>query len=173
MRFTYNDSPYGTFREGNGRTQRVFITQLAKNAGYTLDWSGISQSQMIDASIHSMRVDNTKLEQLFGNITTPTHDKPLMLDSNEIKATKCLIHDLSVQEKNIFLSKYPSLSNDYPYLKAAVIEVQNHSKNKQSAANKLIGQIINKTLGEVKVHGHKLEVKSKSKSKEYDVSDGL
>ncbi|WP_223810278.1 MULTISPECIES: Fic family protein [unclassified Campylobacter] len=25
------------FREGNGRTQRTFINQLAKNAGYELD----------------------------------------------------------------------------------------------------------------------------------------
>ena len=29
------------FREGNGRTQRVFLAQLAQNAGYRLDFSGV------------------------------------------------------------------------------------------------------------------------------------
>ncbi|MCZ4496407.1 MAG: filamentation induced by cAMP protein Fic, partial [Thermoleophilia bacterium] len=27
------------FREGNGRTQRIFFEQLARDAGYALDWS--------------------------------------------------------------------------------------------------------------------------------------
>jgi cell filamentation protein len=38
------------FREGNGRTQREFIRQLAGRNGYALDWSRVSREQMIDAS---------------------------------------------------------------------------------------------------------------------------
>jgi len=38
------------FREGNGRTQREFIHELALEAGYTLDWSRVSQKQMYEAS---------------------------------------------------------------------------------------------------------------------------
>lgn len=54
------------FREGNGRTQREFIRQLALHAGHPLSWSlvgtGFTQQQMIDASILShTRGDNSQL----------------------------------------------------------------------------------------------------------------
>ena len=43
------------FREGNGRTQRIFIEQLADNAGYSLNLSGVSKSIMIQASIQAQK----------------------------------------------------------------------------------------------------------------------
>jgi cell filamentation protein len=54
------------FREGNGRTQREFIRQLALHAHHPLSWSlvgtGFTQQQMIDASIAShTRGDNSQL----------------------------------------------------------------------------------------------------------------
>ncbi len=50
------------FREGNGRTQREFIRQLALHASHPLSWAGSTQQQMTDASIAShMRGDNTAL----------------------------------------------------------------------------------------------------------------
>ncbi|WP_162165552.1 Fic/DOC family protein [Campylobacter fetus] len=52
------------FREGNGRTQRIFINQLAKNAGYKLDLNLIPKEKMITASIEAMECKNTKLEAL-------------------------------------------------------------------------------------------------------------
>ena len=41
------------FREGNGRTQREFIRQLALGAGRVLSWAGFTQEQMTAASILS------------------------------------------------------------------------------------------------------------------------
>jgi cell filamentation protein len=38
------------FREGNGRTQREFIRQLAAAADFTVDWRRISRDQMTAAS---------------------------------------------------------------------------------------------------------------------------
>lgn len=38
------------FREGNGRTQREFIRQLATEAGYTITWGRITRDQMTAAS---------------------------------------------------------------------------------------------------------------------------
>jgi cell filamentation protein len=35
------------FREGNGRTQRLFLQYLAKHAGYQLDWSRIDRSDLL------------------------------------------------------------------------------------------------------------------------------
>ncbi len=39
------------FREGNGRTLREFMGQLAREAGYHISWKGIEQKEMIKASI--------------------------------------------------------------------------------------------------------------------------
>lgn len=54
------------FREGNGRTQREFLRQLALHVGHPLSWSvvgtGFTQQQMIDASILShLHADNSQL----------------------------------------------------------------------------------------------------------------
>ena len=50
------------FREGNGRTQREFIRQLALNAGHPLSWAGFTQQRMVDASILShLQGDNSAL----------------------------------------------------------------------------------------------------------------
>lgn len=54
------------FREGNGRTQREFMRELALNAGYDLDLESpqISKDRMIAASIQSVNVDNKALESI-------------------------------------------------------------------------------------------------------------
>jgi cell filamentation protein len=52
------------FRDGNGRTQREFIRELAHQSGLTIDWTPVSQEQMIEASRRSLRVDNVGLEQI-------------------------------------------------------------------------------------------------------------
>jgi cell filamentation protein len=39
------------FREGNGRTQRVLMEELAKQAGHSLDFTVVSRERMIQASI--------------------------------------------------------------------------------------------------------------------------
>lgn len=44
------------FREGNGRTQREFVRELAEERGYNLDFKNISKEEMIELSIR----DNPK-----------------------------------------------------------------------------------------------------------------
>jgi fido (protein-threonine AMPylation protein) len=39
------------FREGNGRTQRIFMQELAEEAGHSLDFCVVSRERMIQASI--------------------------------------------------------------------------------------------------------------------------
>ncbi|MBA9083410.1 hypothetical protein GGR10_001273 [Bartonella chomelii] len=41
------------FREGNGRTLREFIWQLAREAGYHIDWDRVERQEMMRASIES------------------------------------------------------------------------------------------------------------------------
>ena len=53
------------FREGNGRTQREFLRQLALQAGHPLSWAGFTQQEMVDASILShTKGDNAGLASI-------------------------------------------------------------------------------------------------------------
>lgn len=47
------------FREGNGRTQRVLIEQLANRNGYMINWNAISQEAMGQASREARTQDPT------------------------------------------------------------------------------------------------------------------
>jgi len=58
------------FREGNGRTQRAFIDQLAQAHGIKIDWSKSTQAEMRDASIDSINGRNDALLFLIRRCTT-------------------------------------------------------------------------------------------------------
>lgn len=57
------------FREGNGRTQRLFIEYLADNAGATVDFSDVSPEEMIVASAESFACEYEKINAMFERIT--------------------------------------------------------------------------------------------------------
>lgn len=59
------------FREGNGRTQRLFIMYLAKVAGYTVDFSTVTPEEMLVASADSFARDYKRMDAMFVRITTP------------------------------------------------------------------------------------------------------
>lgn len=60
------------FREGNGRTQRVFMEALAHEAGHKLDFSVVSRERMIQASIAgNENGDPTMMRRLFTEISDP------------------------------------------------------------------------------------------------------
>ena len=53
------------FREGNGRTQRIYIEQLCMNNGrFEIDFTEVSKDEMISASIQSANQNNELLENL-------------------------------------------------------------------------------------------------------------
>lgn len=52
------------FREGNGRTQRLYILMLAAKFGYHLDYSSFNPKKMLEASMLSFHGDNSLLEAL-------------------------------------------------------------------------------------------------------------
>lgn len=60
------------FREGNGRTQREFVRELAHKNGYWIDWSKVAQEELYQASEASfMRADNTLFEKLLRRAIEP------------------------------------------------------------------------------------------------------
>ena len=57
------------FREGNGRTQRSFLSLLARAVGYDLAWERVAADEMIEASIQSLfRADNSGFERILTDI---------------------------------------------------------------------------------------------------------
>lgn len=53
------------FREGNGRTQRVFLTQLIRHAGYTIDFGSVDMDELMIATIHAANGVTDFLKQIF------------------------------------------------------------------------------------------------------------
>ena len=58
------------FREGNGRTQRIFANQLARQAGWNLNLSACTPKELCDAYVQSMS-NLTPLIQLLNQIIKP------------------------------------------------------------------------------------------------------
>jgi len=52
------------FREGNGRALRVFVGQLAQVGGYEIKWEGLTQQEMLQASIAAYQGSSDYLAQL-------------------------------------------------------------------------------------------------------------
>jgi cell filamentation protein len=59
------------FREGNGRTQRSFFRQLAREAGWSLRWSTTTADENTAASEASLRGDHAPLEALLHRAIAP------------------------------------------------------------------------------------------------------
>lgn len=59
------------FREGNGRTQRVFLSQLAYNAGYEMDFAAIDADELMIATIHAANGVDSHLKEVLFKITNP------------------------------------------------------------------------------------------------------
>jgi cell filamentation protein len=56
------------FREGNGRVQRLFISQLATQSGYTLDYSDLQRQEVYQVMQASFLGDEVPLSRLIAKI---------------------------------------------------------------------------------------------------------
>ena len=59
------------FREGNGRTQRVFLTQLIRNAGYEINFADMDTDLLMIATIQSAQGVTDLLQQIFTESISP------------------------------------------------------------------------------------------------------
>jgi cell filamentation protein len=60
------------FREGNGRTQRAFLTRIAKGAGYPIAWARLDAECNIHAARESHRGNNSPLREMLGDLIEAT-----------------------------------------------------------------------------------------------------
>jgi cell filamentation protein len=59
------------FRDGNGRTQRVFIEYLAQIAGYSLGFEKVSPEENVKACVDAFYEDYRSMHTMFERITEP------------------------------------------------------------------------------------------------------
>lgn len=55
------------FREGNGRTQRLFLSQLISLNNYTIDFSDIDTDELMIATIQASNGVTDNLKNVFKN----------------------------------------------------------------------------------------------------------
>lgn len=63
------------FREGNGRTQRAFFGQLARDAGYRIRWDRLDITRNIEASRASLSGRNLALRALLADLIEDLPDE--------------------------------------------------------------------------------------------------
>lgn len=86
------------FREGNGRTQRVFVKYLCNVTGYNVEFSKISKEEMLTASIESMGLSNEKFEAMFCDIMTPMNTKERLLKTEIMCGKTSRIYKLVLED---------------------------------------------------------------------------
>lgn len=52
------------FRDGNGRTQRAFVEQLAERAGHEIDFHGVTTERNVSASVDAHQGDTTAMNRI-------------------------------------------------------------------------------------------------------------
>jgi len=62
------------FREGNGRTQRIFFEELARRARYELDFSQVEPGELLDADIAAYNKDFSLLIDLLKKMLGDSED---------------------------------------------------------------------------------------------------
>jgi cell filamentation protein len=56
------------FREGNGRTQRAFFAQLARDAGFTLAWQHLDATRNVEASAAIMHGNPQPMHEMLNTL---------------------------------------------------------------------------------------------------------
>ena len=72
------------FREGNGRTQLLFLQQLGEQAGHTIDLTRFTRETWIPASIESTRFHSARMAECI-KIAVSTEQQRQELDLDKVK----------------------------------------------------------------------------------------
>ena len=134
------------FREGNGRVTREYFGQLAKDAEYKLDFSGVSRQEWNNAAKKSDRGDLEPIKAIFREISTP--QRAITFD---------------IKNNHIALAQHPELDGAYKKLYEAKISGKDIADEKKLISKELhAGKIIDAgiTPGEsLKVIEHAAKVR--------------
>lgn len=83
-RFVADVNTIHPFREGNGRTQRIFSGKVANKHGYQLNYASVSNERMKQAAIAAFESDYEPMQKIMRNIIGPKLDNSLPLQSEHL-----------------------------------------------------------------------------------------
>ncbi|MER2010449.1 MAG: Fic family protein [Psychrobacillus sp.] len=63
------------FREGNGRTQKIFIEKVADKLGYSLQLEKVDSKKLLEVTIESVNGTGRPLKKVFEEVTVIKHFK--------------------------------------------------------------------------------------------------
>lgn len=86
------------FREGNGRTQKIFIEKVADNLGYSLQLEKVDSKKLLEVTIESVNGTGRPLKKVFEEVLVIKHFK----DRSEHPH----INSKSITSKNITKNNY-------------------------------------------------------------------
>ncbi|WP_273724007.1 type II toxin-antitoxin system protein adenylyltransferase VbhT, partial [Bartonella sp. AU18XJBT] len=120
------------FREGNGRTQREFIGQLACEAGYNIDWDGITREEMTKASIEALYGTSELLSELIRkNLTEFTKNREIDVYqgfgekiASDVQNNK----ELSEEQKEKITTVFNKVKTDFSRLQKEDLKVEQSQK---------------------------------------------
>ncbi|MGE4282315.1 MAG: Fic/DOC family protein [Clostridia bacterium] len=103
---------YHPFREGNGRATREFIRSLAKEAGYTIDYSEIDKQKLYQAFVRSFTGNSDELKNVFKNhiIASIKKDYGDKIPGIE-KASESLLENLFDLKSKVFKGDLPTVKD--------------------------------------------------------------
>ena len=64
------------FREGNGRTIRLYLQLLSRNAGYSLDYAKASREQIIEGDKQAFLGNDATIKEMYREIVKPIRENP-------------------------------------------------------------------------------------------------
>nr|WP_283772529.1 Fic family protein [Bartonella sp. G70] len=126
------------FREGNGRTQREFIGQLAREAGHHINWKGIERQEMIKASIAAHFGDSEFLSALIRkNLTEFTKNKSVDVSRGVVEKISSSIEtdkDLSEKQKEKITTVLDGKKTTFGKLQKEKLNVEQPQKDFNGAS---------------------------------------
>lgn len=114
------------FREGNGRTQRAFLDQVAGLSGRTLSWRNVSRDDHLRASVNAFRDGHGEaFRSVFEQILRPPIDGLSQLDPQAYSVNEPLISSTTEadaeQRQREFYKRFPELrDHDSPAEKESI-----------------------------------------------------
>ena len=100
------------FREGNGRSQRLFIESLAKINGIYLDLTEVTKEDMIIASHESIKGNYHKLKEIFIKYSYALDDKEKLKYKEDKKEQEEIDNDYRKQAKELVNKMVAYLKKD-------------------------------------------------------------
>lgn len=86
------------FREGNGRTQKIFIEKVADKLGYSLQLEKVDSKKLLEVTIESVNGTGRPLKKVFEEVIVTKHFKD--------KSEQPHINSKSVTSKNVSKNNY-------------------------------------------------------------------